>query len=67
MIVYKVYKCDRCKKEIDFSLPAFTGKEYLRLEVDHNCCGFKTTEYLLCEKCKQSFEDFMDGLEVVAL
>lgn len=67
MIVYNVYKCDRCKREIDFSLPAFTGKGCLRLEVDpYNRRCYKTTEYLLCEKCKQSFEDFMNGLEVVA-
>lgn len=62
-----VYKCDRCKKEIDFGLAAFTGKGCLRLEVDpYNCYGFKTTKYLLCEKCKKSFEDFMNGCEVVA-
>lgn len=62
-----VYRCDRCKKDIDFGSSIFGGKGCLRLNIDpYNCRGFDTTKYLLCEKCKKSFEDFMNGLEVVA-
>lgn len=61
-----VYRCDRCKKDIDFgSISTFSGEEYLELKVkSYNRYGFNTTKnYLLCEKCKKSFENFMDGLE----
>lgn len=64
-----VYRCDRCKKDIDFGSNVFDGEEYLSLNTElYNCPGVinRTKSYLLCEKCKQSFEDFMDGLEVVA-
>ena len=60
-----VYRCDRCKKDIDLGVSAFDEEEYLSLDVEpHNCRGFNSLKhYLLCEKCKKSFENFMDGLE----
>ena len=64
-----VYRCDRCKKDIDFGTSAFDGEECLNLSTEpYNYHGVinRTKSYLLCKKCKQSFEDFMNGLEVVA-
>ena len=64
-----IYRCDRCKRDIDFASNAFDGEECLNLSTElYNCPGVinKTKSYLLCVKCKKSFEDFMDGLEVVA-
>ena len=64
-----IYRCDRCKKDIDFGSSTFDGEEYLNLSTElYNCPGVinKTKSYLLCVKCKKSFEDFMNGLEVVA-
>ena len=64
-----IYRCDRCKKDIDFGSSAFDGEECLNLSTELcNCPGVinKTKSYLLCVKCKKSFEDFIDGLEVVA-
>ena len=63
-----VYRCDRCKRDIDPGMCVFDGEECLSLEVEsHNCRGFNQAKhYLLCEKCKQSFEDFMNCMEVVA-
>ena len=60
-----VYRCDRCKRDIDLGVSAFDGEEYLSLDVEpHSCRGFNSLKhYLLCEKCKKSFENFMDGLE----
>lgn len=59
-----VYRCDRCKKDIDFR-STFSGEECLKLKAEpYNRYGFNTTKnYLLCEKCKKSFENFMNGLE----
>ena len=64
-----VYKCNRCKKDIDFGSNALDGEECLNLSTElYNCPGVinRTKSYLLCDKCKKSFEDFMDSLEVVA-
>ena len=64
-----IYRCDRCKKDIDPGMYIFDGEEYLNLSTElYNCPGVinRTKNYLLCVKCKKSFEDFMDGLEVVA-
>ena len=63
-----VYRCDRCKRDINFGVPSFDREECLSLEVEsHNCRGFNQAKhYLLCEKCKKSFEDFMNGCEVAA-
>ena len=64
-----IYRCDRCKRDIDFDSSAFSGEECLNLSTElYNCSGVinRTKSYLLCDKCKKSFEDFMDGLEVVA-
>ena len=64
-----IYRCDRCKKDIDFGSNVFNGEEYLNLSVELcNCPGVidRTKNYLLCVKCKKSFEDFMNGLEAVA-
>ena len=64
-----IYRCDRCKKDIDFGSSAFDGEEYLNLNTElYNCPGVinRTKSYLLCNKCKKSFEVFMDGCEVVA-
>ena len=60
-----IYRCDRCKRDIDFGVSAFDGEECLSLDIKpHNRYGFNTTKnYLLCEKCKKSFENFMNGLE----
>ena len=60
-----VYRCDRCKRDIDLGVSAFDGEEYLSLDIEpRNCRGFNSPKhYLLCEKCKKSFENFMDGLE----
>lgn len=61
-----VYRCDRCKKDIDFENP-FSKEVCLKLEAKpYSCYGFNITKhYLLCEKCRESFENFMDmdGLE----
>ena len=63
-----VYRCDRCKRDIDPGMCVFDGEECLSLEVEsHNCRGFNQAKhYLLCEKCKKRFEDFMNCMEVVA-
>ena len=63
-----VYRCDRCKRDIDLGVCAFDGEECLSLEVEpHIRRGFNSSKhYLLCEKCRKNFEDFMNGLEVVA-
>ena len=64
-----IYRCDRCKKDIDFGSSVFDGEECLNLSTELcNCPGVinKTKSYLLCVKCKKSFEDFMNGCEVVA-
>ena len=64
-----IYRCDRCKRDIDFGSNAFDGEECLNLSTElYNCLGVinRTKSYLLCDKCKKSFEDFMDGCEVVA-
>lgn len=60
-----VYRCDRCKRDIDFGVSVFDGEEYLSLDIEpHNCRGFNSYKhYLLCEKCKKSFENFINGLE----
>ena len=64
-----IYRCDRCKKDIDFSSNVFDGEECLNLNTElYNCPGVinRTKSYLLYDKCKKSFEDFMNGCEVVA-
>ena len=60
-----VYRCDRCKRDIDLGVSAFDGEECLSLDIEpRNCRGFNSPKhYLLCEKCKKSFENFMNGLE----
>ena len=60
-----VYRCDRCKRDINLGVSAFDGEEYLSFDIEpHNRRGFNSLKhYLLCEKCKKSFENFMNGLE----
>ena len=62
-----VYRCDRCKRDIDTGVCAFDGEECLSLEVEsHNCRGFnKAKHYLLCETCASIFENFMKDYEGV--
>ena len=64
-----IYRWDTCKKDIDFGSSVFDGEECLNLNTElYNCPGVinRTKSYLLCDKCKKSFEDFMEGYEVVA-
>ena len=63
-----VYRCDRCKRDIDPGSNVFDGEECLSLEVEsHSCRGFnKAKHYLLCKDCLKKFKDFMNGLEVAA-
>ena len=60
-----VYRCDRCKKDIDLGVSAFDGEECLSLEVEpHNYCGVNQAKhYLLCETCASIFENFMKDYE----
>ena len=63
-----VYRCDRCKRDIDLGVSAFDGEECLALDIKpYNCRGFNSSKhYMLCKDCMKKFEDFMSGLEVVA-
>ena len=63
-----VYRCDRCKRDIDLGVSAFDGEECLALDTKpYNCRGFSSSKhYMLCKDCMKEFEDFMNGLEVVA-
>lgn len=63
-----VYRCDRCKKDIDLGISAFDGEECLTLDTKpYNYRGFNSSKhYMLCKDCVKNFEDFMNGLEVVA-
>ena len=47
-----VYRCDRCKRDIDPGSNVFDGEECLSLEVEsHSCRGFnKAKHYLLCKE-----------------
>ena len=57
-----VYRCDRCKRDIDLGVSAFDGEECLALDTKpYNCHGFSSSK-----DCMKEFEDFMNGLEVVA-
>ena len=62
-----VYRCDRCKRDIDRGVCAFDGEECLGLDVEsHNCRGFNQAKhYLLCETCASIFENFMKDYEGV--
>ena len=45
-----IYRCDRCKKDIDFGSNAFDGEECLNLSTElYNCPGVinRTKNYLL--------------------
>lgn len=63
-----VYRCDRCKRDIDLGVSAFDGEECLALDTKpYNRPGFSSSKhYMLCKDCMKKFEDFMNGLEVVA-
>ena len=63
-----VYRCDRCKKDIDLGVSACDGEECLTLDTKpYNYHGFNPSKhYMLCKNCSKEFEDFMNGLEVVA-
>lgn len=63
-----VYRCDRCKKDIDLGVSTFDGEECLVLDTKpYNYRGVNSFKYyILCKDCMKKFEDFMDGLEVVA-
>ena len=63
-----IYRCDRCKRDIDPGMYIFDGEEYLGLETKpYNYCGFGYSKhYILCKDCLKKFKDFMNGLEVVA-
>ena len=63
-----VYRCDRCKRDIDLGVSAFDGEECLAFYTEpYNCREFNSSKhYMLCKDCMKKFEDFMDGLEVVA-
>ena len=62
-----VYRCDRCKRDIDPGSNVFDGEECLSLEVEsHSCRGFnKAKHYLLCKTCASIFENFMKDYEGV--
>lgn len=60
-----VYRCDRCKKDIDLGVRAFDGEECLALDTKpYNYRGFNQAKhYLLCETCASIFENFMKDYE----
>lgn len=62
-----VYRCDRCKKDIDLSMITYDGEEYLSMDIEtHNHRGFNSPKhYLLCETCTSIFENFMKDYEGV--
>ncbi len=62
-----VYRCDRCKKDIDLGVSAFDGEECLALDIKpYNYPSFNPSRhYMLCKNCSKEFKDFMNGLEVV--
>lgn len=63
-----VYRCDRCKRDIDPGMCIFDGEEYLGLETKpYNYRGFGYSKnYILCKDCLKKFKDFMNGMEVAA-
>ena len=63
-----IYRCDRCKRDIDLGVSAFDGEEYLALDTEpYNCRGFNSSKrYMLCKDCMKEFEDFMNSMEVAA-
>lgn len=60
-----VYRCDRCKRDIDLGVRAFDGEECLALDTKpYNCRGSSQAKhYLLCETCASIFENFMKDYE----
>lgn len=62
-----VYRCDRCKKDIDLGVSAFDGEECLALDIKpYNYRGFNSSKhYMLCETCASIFENFMKDYEEV--
>lgn len=60
-----VYRCDRCKKDIDLGVSAFDGEECLALDTKpyNHPRGNSSKHYLLCETCASIFENFMKDYE----
>lgn len=58
-----VYRCDRCGRDM-----VLDGERWLSLDIEprNNRCFSGIKHYLLCEECSKRFENFMNGLEVVA-
>ena len=61
-----VYRCDRCKRDIDLGVSAFDGEEYLALDTKpYNYHEFNSSKhYMFCKDCMKEFEDFMNSMEV---
>lgn len=62
-----VYRCDRCKRDIDLGVRAFDGEECLALDIKpYNHPRVNSSKhYLLCETCASIFENFMKDYEEV--
>ena len=60
-----IYRCDRCKRDIDPGMYIFDGEEYLSLETKPYDYRGWSKNYILCKDCLKKFKDFINGCEVV--
>lgn len=57
----KKYYCDKCKKELDKHVNAYTI-DVERPEFSFNCCpGFKSVPIHLCPECMLKFYKWLEG------
>lgn len=56
------------RRILTLGVSSFDGEECLTLDTKpYNCRGFNSSKhYMLCKDCLKNFEDFMNGMEVVA-